>query len=1148
MMPVAPCDACGADNDVSQRHCGSCGVGLPKVCLTCAAQVSPSQRFCGECGTAVASDAAVERPAPAGQRADEQLRWVSVLFIDLVDSTALAEDRDPADLRQLLADYFAAAKTVVTRYGGRVEKFIGDAVVAVWGTQTARVDDAQRAVRAGLEVVASVAEYGEGHGVSGLAARAGVVTGQVATWGDDEGLVAGDRVNTAARVQGLSEPGQVLVDDVTRRVSEAMIGYTRVGERMVKGKSAPILVWCADSVLADTDRQQFGGSQVGLVGRVRELGVVKELFHAVCEGGRARLMSIIGEAGVGKSRVGSQFSSYLDGSDVHVWWHEGRCPPYGEGVALWALRQLVQSRLGLFDDASNDVVLKAIDDELPRWLTDEQERGFVTPALAALFGVPAAREPTRQELFAGWRLFLERLAAIQPVVWLIDDLHWADAGLLDFVEYLMEWSADRPIFVLTLARPAIFERRPGWASEQRNATTLHLEPLPDSAMVRLLQALHADLPDSVVQRITERAAGLPLYAVEIVRSLQDQGVLTAGSAAPDGSIVELDVPSTLTALLVERLDALPAPERALVQGLAVLGASFPRRAVDAVVRTEEGMVDLVLQSLVDRQVLVVRRDPLSPENGHYTFVQSLLREVAYQSMPRRVRKERHLQVARQLAAQFANDGEEVAEVIAAHLGSAHLAAPPDEDADEIRLRAIEAYERAGRRAAALGAPATAQASYVAALDLAPAAPDRLRLLVAAGEVALLVGDFEAALPLLEDAARDAEGKDDAIRCTAVGLLGETLAQLGNLDEGIARIEAAITALTGTGRGEDIAVLHSYLADLQYFTGDHDKSLANSEQALALAEAHGRPHPLSRALAAKAYVLFARGRAMEAAALLSLSADITRQHQPSAEPIPLGNLSEFLLERDLPDAREKTVAAHELSRRYGDRYGETYCLGRLAFADLLVGDWDQAQLHGRKAVETSPNLLAAISARLALATLAAMRGDIEGVNEHVEAVDGVTDPERSADVCSGAGHPSDARLGRRRLREGARIRGHSRGGGASARRAQPGGEPADLATRRRGGDLDRPGGGGRRADRSRDRRAARPRAAVPSRRSLAPGWAGGSCTRGREPGRSHARPGGRRLQRFAVSVLGGPRPTRLGRVLGEWHTVLARHAHDSSRPW
>ena len=415
--------------------------------------------------------------SPARQPAGE-LRWASVLFVDLADYTALTYAWDALDLRDMLSGYFELARSIVGRYGGEVEKFIGDAIVAVWGANATREDDAERCVIAGLEVLASVARFGEQHGLPDLVARGGVVTGRVALLNRaDEGLVAGDSVNLASRIQSAAPPGSVLVDDVTMRVTRGTIEYSSAGEQQLKGMPGPLRLWTALRVVEpDRDPQRQGELETPFLGRDRELTELQSLFESAVKNRQARLVAVSGQAGVGKSRLTSEFEVHVADAFPDVEWHRGRCISYGEGVAFWALRDMLRQRLGLRTEEAGPAARAKLAERLKQWVPDDKERGFVEPRLCVLIDT-SDRDFTRQELFAAWRLFLERVSTAQPVALLFEDLQWADAGLLDFLGYLLDWSAERPLFFLTLIRAQDDTESGTLTGDHHNGSSLHLEPL-----------------------------------------------------------------------------------------------------------------------------------------------------------------------------------------------------------------------------------------------------------------------------------------------------------------------------------------------------------------------------------------------------------------------------------------------------------------------------------------------------------------------------------------------------------------------------------------------------------------------------------------------------------------------------------------------
>ncbi len=371
------CPACAAELAEGAKFCAECGspVEAPR-CASCGTPHAPNQKFCAECGASLGSaeapgsaPAPVPAEAPVVQSAPE-LRLVSVLFVDLVGYTSLSEGRDAEEVRELLGRYFESTRTIIGRYAGTVEKFIGDAVMAVWGVPIAREDDAERAVRAGLEILDAVTAFGAEVGVPDLRARAGVVTGQVAALANPgEGLVVGDRVNTASRAQSAAEPGTLAVDDVTHEVTSAAIAYEDAGDHAVKGKSEPIHLWRATRVIAGLGgAERERGIEAPLIGRDADLRLLKELFHGALERRAARLVTVYGAAGVGKTRLLWEFDKYADGLAETVLWHSGRCLSYGDGVAYWALAEMIRQRLGIPEEASIEETRAKLDAGLEQWV------------------------------------------------------------------------------------------------------------------------------------------------------------------------------------------------------------------------------------------------------------------------------------------------------------------------------------------------------------------------------------------------------------------------------------------------------------------------------------------------------------------------------------------------------------------------------------------------------------------------------------------------------------------------------------------------------------------------------------------------------------------------------------------------------------
>jgi class 3 adenylate cyclase/tetratricopeptide (TPR) repeat protein len=942
------CDACGTENPADRKFCGGCGAALARACPSCGAPNEAKFAFCGECGGPLDATAAVhqaeDRPAPKAER-----RLVSVLFADLVGFTTISEARDAEEVRELLSRYFDECRARIARYGGTVEKFIGDAVMAVWGAPVANEDDAERAVRAALDLVEAVRALGEEIGVPGLAARAGVLTGEAAVnlSATAEGLVAGDLVNTASRVQSIAAPGTVLVDAGTRRATEAAIAYEEGGSRELKGKTEPVAVWRALRVVAGRGgAQKSVGLEAPFVGRSRELGLIKDLMHASIDQSSAHLASVIGQAGIGKSRLGWELFKYVDGLTETVWWHRGRCLAYGEGVTYWALGEMIRGRAGIREDEASGSAAAKLTAMVEQIVTDAEERRWVYPRLAGLLGLEDQRTSAAADLFSGWRIFFERMAEQGPVVLVFEDLQWADAALLDFVEYLLEWSRAHRLFVVTLARPDLAERRPTWGAARRNVTSLALEPLPDGPMQELLEGLVPGLPVSVRDRVLDRAEGIPLYAVETVRMLVDRGALTreGDRYVPVGEVADLEVPETLQALIAGRLDALSERERTLLQNGSVLGKTFPASALATVSNLQEAEIQPLLDGLVRKELLGVQADPRSPERGQYGFLQSLVQKVAHDTLSRRDRKALHLAAATNLQQNWAAEEGEVVQVIASHYLDAYLADPAAPDAEAIRADARDFLTRAGERAAGLAAQEEAQRYFLRAAELTSDDGARADLMLRAGIASDLSGHLAHAEPLLREAVSSFQGVGDVLgEARATTALALLLWRSRQIDEAVPLLEQVRASLPAEAPAELRADVAASLGRLLFFHGRMADALPCLEEALELAEAHGLLAVLSDAMNTKGLVLLARSRWTEGRTLLEGALRVAEESGVAKVLLrAYGNLAYAFGEGDLfRDGLEKAEAGVEVARRVGDRDFEWFLQSSAAAGHAWLGEWDEA---------------------------------------------------------------------------------------------------------------------------------------------------------------------------------------------------------------
>jgi class 3 adenylate cyclase/tetratricopeptide (TPR) repeat protein len=985
------CSTCGTENEAGRKFCKECGSALAVACPACGSTNTPDSKFCGECGTTLVASvvlpAAAPPPAPLAER-----RLVTVLFADLVGYTSLSEGRDFEDVRELQSRYFETARQVAERYGGVVEKFIGDAVMAVWGTPVAQEDDAERAVRAALELVSAVTEID-----AALQARAGVLTGEAAvTLGaEGQGMVTGDLVNTASRLQAAAEPGTVLVGESTKRASEAAIVYEDAGTHELKGKQEPLRLWRVTRVVAGRGGEgRAAGLEAPFVGRDRELRLVKELFHATADEGRAHLLLVSGVAGIGKSRLAWEFQKYADGLVGTVWWHRGRCLAYGDGVAYWALAEMIRMRAGIAEDEAEGEALGKLRRVVEEFVTDPEERAVVEPRLQHLLGLTERTALDKEDMFSAWRLYFERMTDRGPVALVFEDLHWADAALVEFVQHLLDWSRAKPIFVLALARPELAQRHSGFGSTIRSFTSVTLEPLNPDAIDALLRGLVPGLPDEVVERIRDRADGVPLYAVETVRMLLDRGLLEQADDGYrlSGDIDALDVPQSLHALIAARLDGLEPDERRALQDAAVLGKTFAPKGVAALSGLPESAVQPLLAGLVRKEILALDSNPRSPERGLYGFLQALVQRVAYETLSRRDRKAKHLAAAAYLADDAGIDPDEIADVIAAHYRDAFETDPNAPDADDVRAAAGNWLCRAGDRAASLAATEDARRLFDEAVNLAAEPRERAPLLERAGQLAHSGYEPELALERLSEAHAlysEAGRMHDAARVAAG--LSMSLWALGRTDEAIEQGEPAFELLSRDEPDEDVAMLAAELARVHTFRGNYERAMERVEYALAYAEGEQLPRVLSEALNTKSLIL--KWRPHESRALLTEALTIALEHDLTAQALrAYNNLVVLSVIADRPEeAAGYAKEGFDLARRRGYRQFAA-SLGGMTCGDLLLeGQWDAALMLADEVVPRGAATVPSIQAlHGGLAWALLERGETELAIERLSFV--MADPE------------------------------------------------------------------------------------------------------------------------------------------------------------
>ncbi len=883
-------------------------------------------------------------------------RLVSVLFGDLTGFTAYSESHDAEDVRELVTTYYAAARRITAAYGGTIRRYEGDGVMATWGAPVAREDDAERAVRAALDLVAAVTSLGDRLGLD-LPLRVGVLTGEAAVdiGAVDEGMVQGDAVNTAARLQAIAEPGTVLVDDVTRLATERAIVYQDAGTHVVKGKSIPVQAWRPMRIVATVGGAGRPLLELPLVGRAAELDVLRGALDRVLETGAGlTLVSVVGEAGLGKSRLAWELEKYIDGLAATVLWHRGQASSFGQGVGFRALGDMVRMRARITLEDSRDTERTKLDALLDDvFAGDAEGHARVGRALRRLLGLDdGSALIDRGELFSSWRLLFERLADRHPVMLLFDDLHWADQGLFDFIAHMVDWASESPILILVLSRPD--ERLDALSKRERR---LELTPLAPGEIETLVAEAVSNAPAELLTVVRDHAGGVPLFAVESLRMLADRGVMVAERDADAyrlvGDVHELAVPPSIHALIAGRLDALGADERHVLFDAAVLGQRFSAAAATAVAGAPEGDVRVLLGGLVAKQLLAVSTDPLSPERGQYTFSHRQVQRVALATMSKHARKARHLAAADWLA-----QGEpdpDVAGVYAGHLLAAAEIDPTADDAQFIRRRALTTTVEAARRAASVGALREAVALFEQAAGIEPDERRRAEYLVEGagwaehyGERAVAADHYGTARALHETAGRTREALVLRARELYAYRWTRPAAEL------IEPLRAVYDALRGTDDAA-FAAAAAALAGVLYSDGDASAAEMIAGEAADAAEIAGAPVELGVALNWRASALVELGRPADALELFRAALEVRELHAPAEVPFTLANVAISLSAlgrfEEAAEAARTAIAAAERVASSASREGATLHLARTLFC---LGNWDDAlETVGRVALDATP---------------------------------------------------------------------------------------------------------------------------------------------------------------------------------------------------
>ncbi len=784
------------------------------TCPSCGRENPERFAFCGFCGAALGAAAPPSR---------EVRKTVTIVFSDVTGSTALGERLDPETLRRVLSRYFDAMRAVIERHGGTVEKFIGDAVMAVFGIPVLHEDDALRAVRAAWEMRDALGalndELERERGVT-IAVRTGVNTGEVVA-GDsssEQTLVTGDAVNTAARLEQAAGPGEILLGDVTWRLVRDAVEVERVEPLDLKGKAEPVPA----HRLVDVTLEAAGHARhldSPMVGRDRELALIRESFDRTVSERECHLFTLLGPAGVGKSRLVEEFLRTVVSGAVVL---RGRCLPYGEGITFFPVADVVRQAVGEGD----------VDAGVRRLVEDSSRAPMVVQRLAALLGTDS-RPVVAEETFWAVRTLFEGIAHRNPLVVVFDDIHWGEPTFLDLVDHVADWTRDAPVLVLCVARPELLDHRPMWGGGKMNASSILLEPLSERQAAALIENLlgSAGLAPAVRAKVTEAAEGNPLFVEEMLEMLIDEGLLVRGSEGwlpPDGvDLGAVAVPPTIQALLAARLDRLDGTQRSVIERASVVGKEFWRGAVEEMSPEPERMaVPANLMTLVRKELIRPGRSTLAGDDA-FRFRHLLIRDAAYESMPKEHRADLHERFAAWLERVSGDRVADYDEILGYHLEQAvryrREIGPLDRSSSPLGERAGARLAAAGYRALDRGdSPAAANLLNRATRMLEPGTPGRLRILPDAAEALEHSGDFTGTRVAVDQGLAEARAAGDRVAELRMELVDVSLPLSTDptipQHEAVPRIERVRTELQTLGDEEGANMASFRLAVVRFWLG------------------------------------------------------------------------------------------------------------------------------------------------------------------------------------------------------------------------------------------------------------------------------------------------------------------------------------------
>jgi class 3 adenylate cyclase/tetratricopeptide (TPR) repeat protein len=930
------------------------------VCRSCGADLTGAARFCSSCG------------APVSTRVEDERKVVTVLFADLVGSTAIGSGQDPEAFGAAIRPQLARMREALERNGGTIEKYIGDAVVAVFGAPVTREDDPERGVRAALAIRDAL----------GDAARVAVNTGEAvvslgARADRGEEILLGDVVNTAYRIEEATPDGAVFVGEATYRATRNVIEYGEQRQIEARGKRGPVLVWEALRARSTVPAASERTPQAPLVGRAEELTLILNTLARSERHQTVQLVTLIGAAGIGKSRLAWELQQTLEGRPAPMTWRRGRCLAYGEDVAYWALNEIVKSEAAILDTDDADLAGEKLSASVHDLVADVGEAAWIEGHLRPLLGLASA-EPreTREETFSAWRRYVESLAERSPLVLVFEDLHWADEGLLDFIDHVADWSRDAPVLLLCTARPDLQERRVGWGGHG-NAMTITLLPLTGDETAQLLSLLLSEsaVPDELRETLLARAEGNPLYAEEFVRMLVDRGLLVLEDDGWKLRASEVPVPESVQGIVAARLDALDGDEKTLLQAASVIGRAFWPDSVAAVASLDSDEVESRFRAL-DRRGLLRRYRPSPGGQSEYAFHHAIVRDVAYGQISRTSRGEKHLLAARWFESLGRPDDH--AETAAHHyLAALEYVRAIGGDVEPFADRARESLRRAGDRALALNAIASASRFFGGALALSPPDDERATLLFSYGKaLSRSASPDEDVLVQARDSMLAAGDVERAAECEVI--LAELHWRGGQSERAFERVDEAVGLLGDQAPSYAKAYAFNALARFQIRGDEAGAALESAREAMRIADELGLDDLRADALIT---IGLARVTTGDDGGLDDLERSIQIAEEANSPQSSRGYFNLGSMLANLGDLRRAAAVyerGHRLAERFGDHAWVQLFEAERLYEQYWKGDWDAAGSLAEELLaraEGGPSRHLELDARLVRAWIGLARGEV-----------------------------------------------------------------------------------------------------------------------------------------------------------------------------